>query len=257
LPWRRNWKNTAMSIRERIESIRERMEKAALRVGRKAEEIRLMGVSKFHEVPEIEEAIDAGLVLFGESRVQEAAQKFPSLKEKHPGIELHLIGSLQRNKAKYIPALFDTVQSVDRDELITALGNVSAENTAADNSGTTANKPKANTPLEVLLELHTGEESKSGYPDLDSLARGAELALSFPGLRIAGLMTMAPYTKEEQPIRKSFKALVAARDFLQSRFPQGNFSCLSMGMTNDFEIAIEEGSTLIRIGTAIFGERAS
>jgi len=232
-----------MSIGERIENIRERMEKAALRAGRKSEEIRLMGVSKFHEPLEIEGAIDAGLVLFGESRVQEAARKFPALKEKKTGLELHLIGSLQRNKAKYVPSLFDAVQSVDRDELITALGN--SGNTAADKS------------LEILLELHTGEESKSGYPDLDSLARGAELALSFPGLRLAGLMTMAPYTSEEKPIRKSFKALVGARDFLQNRFPQNNFSCLSMGMTNDFEIAIEEGSTLIRIGTAIFGERAS
>jgi len=239
-----------MSIGERIESIRERMEKAALRVGRKAEEIRLMGVSKFHEAGEIQEAIDAGLDLFGESRVQEAAQKFPALKEKHPGLELHLIGVLQRNKAKYIPALFDAVQSVDRDELITALGN--GGNAASNKSSTTADKP-----LEVMLELHTGEESKSGYPDLDSLARGAELVLSFPGLHLAGLMTMAPFTREEKSIRKSFKALVAARDFLQNRFPQNNFPCLSMGMTNDFEIAIEEGSTLIRIGTAIFGERAS
>jgi len=239
-----------MSIGERIESIRERMEKAALRSGRKAEEIRLMGVSKFHTPPEIREAIDAGLVLFGESRVQEAAQKFPALKQQHPGLELHLIGVLQRNKAKYIPALFDAVQSVDRDELITALGN--SGKTPLDKPNTVTDKP-----LEVMLELHTGEESKSGYPDFDSLARGVELALSFPGLSLAGLMTMAPYTSEEQPIRKSFKALVAARDFLQKRFPEGNFSCLSMGMTNDFEIAIEEGSTLIRIGTAIFGERSS
>jgi len=233
-----------MSIGERIESIRERMEKAALRAGRKAEEIRLMGVSKFHEAGEIQEAINAGLVLFGESRVQEAAQKFTGLKQNNPGIELHLIGSVQRNKAKYIPALFDAVQSVDRDELVTALGNVSGGNTTADK------------PLEVLLELHTGEESKSGYPDLDSLARGAELVLAFPGLRVTGLMTMAPFTREETPIRKSFRALAVARDFLQSRFPQNNFPCLSMGMTNDFEIAIEEGSTLVRIGTAIFGERA-
>jgi len=246
-----------MSIGERIENIRERMEKAALRVGRKAEEIRLMGVSKFHTPPEIQEAIHAGLDLFGESRVQEAAQKFPALKANHPGLELHLIGSLQRNKAKQAFALFDAVQSVDRDELIAALGN--GGKTAADKFSTTANKPNAmaDKPLEVLLELHTGEESKSGYPDFDSLARGAELALSFPGLTLAGLMTMAPFTREEQPIRKSFKALVSARDFLQKRFPQNNFSCLSMGMTNDFEIAIEEGSTLIRIGTAIFGERSS
>lgn len=230
-----------MTIKERIETVRERMEKAALRSGRKLSEIRLMGVSKFHPEEKITEAVNAGLLLFGENRVQEAAQKFPSLKEKNPALELHMIGSLQRNKAKNIPNLFDAVQSLDRDEIITALGNLAAEKAVI---------------VKVLLELQTGEESKSGFGDADSLARGAELALSFPGLCLMGLMTMAPYTREEVPIRKSFRALVSAQAFLKKRFPQAELSCLSMGMTNDFETAIEEGSTLIRIGTAIFGDRS-
>jgi len=233
-----------MTIAERIETIRERIEKAACRSGRNPGEIRLMGVSKFHEASEIEEAVNAGLYLFGESKVQEAQAKFPSLKEKHGELELHMIGSLQRNKAKHALAVFDAVESLDRDELITALGNLSG--------GKTGTADKA---LAVLLELHTGEESKSGYPDLDSLTRGAELVMSFPGLRLAGLMTMAPFTRDESALRKSFKALRNAQETLGKRFPQADFSCLSMGMSNDFETAIEEGSTLVRIGTAIFGER--
>jgi uncharacterized pyridoxal phosphate-containing UPF0001 family protein len=106
----------------------------------------------------------------------------------------------------------------------------------------------------ILLELHTGEESKAGFPGLDSLFRGAEKALSLPGLKPAGLMTMAPFTADTGAVRASFRALVKAQGELEKRFGPV-WSCLSMGMTGDFETAIEEGSTLIRIGTAIFGER--
>ena len=111
----------------------------------------------------------------------------------------------------------------------------------------------------ILLEYHTGEETKAGFPSREDLFRAAEKVLSFPGLYPAGLMTMAPYTDDKAAIRASFRELAADRDELEKRFPlgassQGSWSCLSMGMTNDFEIAIEEGSTMIRIGTAIFGE---
>ncbi|MDR2661681.1 MAG: YggS family pyridoxal phosphate-dependent enzyme [Treponema sp.] len=228
-----------MTIVERIEAIRERIEKACIRSGRKPEEVALMGVSKFHEGDEIEEALRGGITLFGENRVQEALRKFLPLKEAHGEIELHLIGSLQRNKAKSALTVCDAIQSLDRDELITALGSL------------TLNRDR---PLAVLLELHTGEESKSGYPGEDSLSRAAELALSFGGLKLSGLMTMAPYTADGEAIRRSFRKLVHARDTVKKRFGL-ELSCLSMGMTSDFEIAIEEGSTLVRIGTAIFGER--
>jgi pyridoxal phosphate enzyme (YggS family) len=234
-----------MTIAERIEHIGERVEKAACRAGRNPNEITMMGVSKFHGASKIEEAVNAGLFLFVVSKVQEAEQKFPALREKHPKLRLHMIGSLQRNKAKHALAVFDAVESLDRNELITVLGNLSG--------GQAADKE----PLGVLLELHTGEESKSGYADLDSLARAAELVLSFPGLRLAGLMTMATFTRDEATLRKSFRTLFNARDSLNKRFPQADLSCLSMGMSNDFETAIEEGSTLVRIGTAIFGDRAS
>jgi pyridoxal phosphate enzyme (YggS family) len=229
-----------MGIPEAIETIQERIQKACARSGRKAEEVRLMGVSKFPALPAIEEAWNAGIRLFGESRVQEASAKFPDFKVKHPETELHLIGSLQRNKAKIVTGLFDAVQSVDRDELIAGLGGLTGDR---------------KTPLLILLEYHTAEDSKSGYPDMDSLCRAAEKALTFPGLALRGLMTMAPLTQDEAAIRASFRALVSARDALAVRFPAVDWSCLSMGMSGDFEIAIEEGSTLVRIGTAIFGAR--
>ncbi|GHV73911.1 YggS family pyridoxal phosphate enzyme [Spirochaetia bacterium] len=230
-----------MGIPEAVETIRERIQKACSRSGRKTEEVRLMGVSKFHEPPAIEEAWQAGIRLFGESRVQEAAAKFPDFKVKHPETELHMVGSLQRNKAKIVTGLFDAVQSVDRDELIAELGRLTG-----DRKNPTIN------PLMILLEYHTAEDSKSGYPNLDSLFRAVEKALEFPGLALRGLMTMAPLTQDEAAVRASFRAMVSARDALAAHFPAVDWSCLSMGMSGDFEIAIEEGSTLVRIGTAIF-----
>jgi uncharacterized pyridoxal phosphate-containing UPF0001 family protein len=128
---------------------------------------------------------------------------------------------------------------VDRDSLLSELGTL------------TGSREK---PLMILLEYHTGEESKSGFPDEDSLCRAAEKALAFPGLKPGGLMTMAPFTADAGAIRSSFRALVKAKNRLETEFP-GHWACLSMGMSGDFEIAIEEGSTLLRIGTAIFGER--
>jgi pyridoxal phosphate enzyme (YggS family) len=229
-----------MTIIQRIGELKERIEKACIRSGRKPEEVRLMGVSKFHEPGEIEEALAGGITLFGENRVQEALRKFAPLKERYGDIELHLIGSLQRNKAKSALTVCDAIQSLDRNELITTLGSL------------TVNRDRA---LTVLLELHTGEESKSGYPDEDSLYGAAELVLSYRGLKLSGLMTMAPYTQDQTCIRRSFRTLVHAWDGVQKRFPEAELSYLSMGMTNDFETAVEEGSTLVRIGTAIFGER--
>jgi len=241
-----------MTVKDRIDAIRERIEKAALRSGRKCGEISLMGVSKFHGAKEIEEAVKAGLFLFGESRVQEAAEKFPALKETYPALELHLIGSLQRNKVKNALAVFDGIQSLDRDELITTLGTLAAKTGETRNPGMNGGTEKKPV-LKVLLELHTGEASKSGYPDEDSLSRAVEMAASFPCLKLSGLMTMAPFTEDESLIRRSFRKLYAARDSLRRRFPEEDFSCLSMGMSGDFEIAVEEGSTMVRVGTAIFG----
>jgi pyridoxal phosphate enzyme (YggS family) len=188
----------------------------------------------------VEEAYGAGQRLFGENRVQEASSKFAGLKKTHPDIQVHLIGGLQRNKAKSAFSLFDCIQSVDRDALIDELGKLAGAECAKRT---------------ILLEMHTAEASKSGFPDADALCRAAEKALAYPGLALSGLMTMAPFTNDEKAIRGAFRAVVSARNMLEARFP-GHWHCLSMGMSNDFEIAIEEGATLVRIGTAIFGERS-
>jgi len=229
-----------MSIARNLESIEERIEKACVRSGRKREEITLMGVSKFQPIAAIDEAWAAGLRCFGESRVQEAAAKWDGFREQHPGTELHLIGGLQRNKAKLAASLFDCIQSVDREALALEL----AKYTEGRGS-----------PLPLLLEFRTGEDSKSGFTGLDELFRAVDHILDCPSLRISGLMTIAPDTREEALLRSAFRQLVQVRQELERRYPSLCLGCLSMGMSGDFEIAIEEGSNLLRIGTAIFGER--
>jgi len=227
-------------IAARLERIEEKIEAACCRSGRKRQEIGLMAVTKFQPPEAVEAAWQAGIRLFGESRLQEARGKFGAFWESRArdgSHELHLVGSLQRNKAKAAAELFDCIQSVDRDSLIDMLGSLTIGRES---------------PLMILLEYHTGEETKAGFPSRDSLFRATEKVLSFPGLKPAGLMTMAPFTDDTAAVRSAFRELAAARDELIKRFPAG--SCLSMGMSNDFKIAIEEGSTMIRIGTALFGE---
>ena len=232
----------AVDIAGRIAIIGEKIEAACARCGRRRQEIRLMGVTKFHGVETVEAACKAGISLFGESRVQEATEKFSKFfenrRQSDGSVELHMIGPLQRNKAKKAAAFFDCIQSIDRDSIIDELGVL---------------KSGAEKPIKIMLEYHTGEESKTGFPDLDSLLKAAEKVLSLPGLLPVGLMTMAPFTTDTALVRSSFRSLAFARDELEKRFA-GFWSCLSMGMTNDYEIAIEEGSNLIRLGTAIFGE---
>lgn len=232
----------ASAVAEAVLMVRERMDAAARRAGRDPAGIRLMAVSKFHGPEAVREAYGAGLRLFGESRVQEAREKFSGLSGELPGAEIHLIGSLQRNKAKSAAELFACVQSADRDEIVEELARRAAA---------------AGKRLDILLELHTGEESKAGYPDEDSLFRAADLVLASASLSLRGLMTMAPYTEDAAPIRASFRKLRGAYDHLRARYPEAPLDTLSMGMTNDFELAIEEGATLVRVGTAIFGPRPS
>ena len=174
------------SIASRLESIEEKIEAACRRSGRNRQEIKLMGVTKFQSIEAVEEAYTAGLRLFGESRVQEGRQKFlqfwenRKLKSERDETELHLIGSLQRNKAKAAIDIFDCIHSVDRDSLIHELGVLTE---------------KREHPLMIMLEYHTGEETKAGFPDMDSLLKAAEELNSYGGLMPAGLMTMAPFTR--------------------------------------------------------------
>ena len=230
-----------MSVADNIKEVEGRILEACLRSGRRREEITLMGVTKLQPIEAVGEAWNGGLRCFGESRVQEAAGKFAEFRKGHPGMELHLIGSLQRNKAKLATSLFDCIQSVDREALVEALAQHALER---------------DHPLPVLLEFRTGEDSKSGFADTDSLFRAAELACTCPSLSVRGLMTIAPNTSEEGPVRSAFKRLAKIQQELEHRFPgKGLWSCLSMGMSSDYAIAIEEGSTLLRIGSAIFGGR--
>jgi len=232
-----------MQISENIAKIEERIQSACSRSGRNRGEITFMGVTKFVPVNLIEEAYRAGVRCFGESRVKEAAEKFTGFKIDHCNARLHMIGSLQRNKAKQAAVLFDCIQSADRLELIEEL---------AKHSSVRAQ------PLEILLELHTGEETKSGFTSLNELFKAAEIIIKAEKLKPAGLMTMAPFTDDADLIRSSFRQLVTAQKELVKHFMfsenEGNWNCLSMGMSNDFEIAVEEGATLLRIGSAIFKE---
>ena len=220
-----------------ISRINDQIAQICSRLGRNLSEVRLMAVSKMQPPEAVEEAIKCGLRLFGENRVLEGIDKFSAF--DNSGSEVHLIGSLQGNKAKKAVSFFDCIQSVDRESLIEELGKLTA---ARQN------------PLMVFLEFHTGEESKKGFPDTDSLFRAAEKVHSYPGLKPMGLMTMAPFTSDKKAIRASFGLCRAASAELEKRFGKC-WAGLSMGMTGDYEIALEEGSTLLRIGTAIFGNR--
>lgn len=234
-----------MSIAENIRRVEESVAKAALRAGRCEDSVRIMGVSKFFSREAVDVAREAGLRLFGESRVQEAESKFDFLKlaereGKYRDFELRLIGSLQRNKAKKAVELFDGIDSIDRLELIECLG------------GLTASRIK---PLNVLLELNSGEEQKGGFRGEDELRRAVERVLEFGGLKLCGLMTVAPLSNNTQVARNAFRSLFSVKEKLALEFGAEYFFEVSMGMSGDYEIAIEEGATLVRIGTAIFGER--
>lgn len=229
-------------LSKRLENIEERIAGACSRSGRKREEITLLAVSKFHPTEAVYEAYKAGLKIFGENRVQEALEKFSdTLIEPFRGdIFLHLQGHLQTNKIKKALECFDCIQSLDSVELVTEI---------------IKKMPLRTKPLDVLFELHTGEETKSGFLHKADLIRALELVLETPTIIPRGLMTMAPYTDNTAIIRASFQTCKKLFDTIQHTYKLPCFSVLSMGMSNDFEIAIEEGSTMIRIGTALFGER--
>jgi len=219
------------------------IDEACVVCGRPAGEVRLMAVTKFHTVEDVREAYKAGIKIFGENRVQEALSKFKDKEAAFPDAELHLIGSLQRNKAKNAATFFDCIESCDRDEILAELA---------------IRRDAGSPPLPVLLEQNTGEESKRGYKSEGALLEAVEKLLNYKNLKFAGLMTMAPFTDDMKIIRGAFRALVRSKENIEKNFPQcfkGETPILSMGMSNDYRIAIEEGSTLVRIGTSIFGER--
>jgi pyridoxal phosphate enzyme (YggS family) len=233
-----------MSIAENLARVRERMEAAARRAARRSEDAALMAVSKTFPAERIREAYDAGLRLFGENRVQEFTGKRDSLRDL-ADIEWHLIGHLQTNKAAKAVELFGAVDSVDSLRLAQKL-NASAE--------------QVGKKIKVFVEINVGgEAAKSGVvPDSEELE---ELLLAAPELtqiEFRGLMTVPPFTDDAQQARPYFRKLRALRDQIAGRrLPAVDMTVLSMGMSHDFEVAIEEGSTCVRVGTAIFGGRPS
>jgi PLP dependent protein len=232
----------SVSIKENIASIHERIAAAALRAGRPTEAIDLMAVTKTQSVERIREAYAAGERLFGENRIQEFAGRIDSLRDLRDA-SWHMIGHLQTNKAGRAAELFCAVDSVDSLKLAEKLEG------AAGNFGK---------KLDVLIEVNVGgETAKSGVavdsPELEQLLLAAP---QLEALQIRGLMAVPPFTEDAEGARPYFRRLRELRDAIELRRLAGiDMGWLSMGMSHDFEVAIEEGSTCVRIGTAIFGER--
>ena len=221
----------------RLAQVRELMGDAARKSGRTAEQIELVAVSKTHAAEKVQEAIEAGQLLFGESRVQEARAKIPLLPSR---LRWHFIGHLQKNKIRHALPLFELFHGIDSLVLAREMERIAEEE---------GMRPR------VLLEVNVaGEASKHGFSP-EALRRDLEAALSLGRLTIEGLMTLPPFAPEAEASRQYFIALRKLRDQLEAEFdvrlPQ-----LSMGMSGDFPIAIEEGATIVRVGTAIFGERS-
>jgi pyridoxal phosphate enzyme (YggS family) len=222
----------------RLAGLQDRMYAAAKRSGRAAESVRLMAVTKTVSRAEVETAMEAGIRLFGENRVQEALEKYSGLTG---ACELHLIGHLQRNKARSASQVFHCIQSIDKMETAEALDKQRAA---------------LGSPMDILLEMNTsGEESKSGFTSRDGLFSGLDAIAALPLLTIRGLMTVGPLTEDQGRVRTAFRALAGLFREISERTGLPAFDTLSMGMSGDFETAIEEGSTLVRIGTALFGQR--
>ena len=216
-------------LRERLDFIEERIARAAARSGHRREDITLVAVTKKFPVEIIEEAASLGLRHFGENYVQEFEGKRPALTSL-AGAHFHFIGHLQANKARKAVELFDTIQTVDSARVAEKLDQA------------------ASAPLDVMLEVKLSpEEAKAGVSP-DDLPRLIEALSACPHLRLRGLMTMPPWSDEAEPSRPYFQRLRALAE-------QNHLTGLSMGMSHDFETAIEEGATLVRIGTALFGPR--
>jgi pyridoxal phosphate enzyme (YggS family) len=237
------------SVAENLERVRERIALAAARAGRGGEDVTLVAVTKTLGMGTIREAIEAGVTHLGENRVQEAEGKFRTAggadsadKIGRDGITLHMIGGLQRNKARRAVELFDWVQSVDRVELLAALDRAASE--------------LGRKPLPVLLEVNTtGEEAKSGVSP-DDLGRLADALAECKSLRGMGLMTVARLGADEAELHRTFDGLRKMLEGLRATHASvGDWKHLSMGMSDDFEIAVEEGSTMVRLGRVVFGER--
>jgi len=226
-------------LRARLADVRDRIARAAARAGRDPSRIRLVSVSKTFDAGHVRAVAEAGQIDFGENKVQEAQQK----RAQTPDLPLiwHLIGHLQSNKARKAAALFDVIHSIDGPSLVRKIEDAAAE---------------AGRKLELLVQVDlAGEPTKHGAreQDLPAIFDAAQGCLA---VRLSGLMMMPPTSADPEGARPWFRELVAVRDRLKARGVDGAMLAeLSMGMSNDYEIAVEEGATLVRVGTAVFGSR--
>jgi hypothetical protein len=225
-----------MGVAENLERVREQIVEAAAKAGTPVNEIELVAITKTHPAERIREAVEAGHALFGESRVQEARAKIPELPSN---LRWHFVGHLQKNKIRHAMPLFELFHGVDSLALAQEINRIAAEE---------GMHPR------VLLEVNVaGEGSKFGFKT-DILSAEMESLLALPRLSIEGLMCIPPLAEQAEGSRKFFAHLRELRSSLEKEFDV-KLPHLSMGMTQDFWIAVEEGATLVRVGTAIFGER--
>ncbi len=239
-----------MTIAENMDRVRQNIADACARANRRLDEVTLVAVSKTHPAESVVEAAAAGAQHFGENRVEESEIKIPRVHEQvHTPVTWHMIGHIQSRKAKDVAELFQFVHSVDSLKLAARLS---------------AARVEMGQPLDILLEINvSGEEAKDGFHAAhwdrdgqihDALWNDVQQILALPGLHVRGLMTMAPIVEDIEMARPVFASLAALRAELAESFHHP-LPDLSMGMTDDYPVAIEEGSTMVRIGRAIFGER--
>ena len=227
-----------MPIRENVQFARNKIAEACRRSGRESEEIELVAITKTVDVEQINEAIEAGIRVVGENRVQEAWRKFQEVGEK---VHWHMVGHLQTNKVKRVLQFADMIHSVDSVYLAREIQTQAK---------------KLDRTIEILIQVNTsGEESKFGLEPEATIGAIEEVS-TLPNLKIKGLMTIGAFLPNPEDVRPCFKLLRDLKDRVNERgITSVEIGTLSMGMTNDYEIAIEEGSTMVRVGTAIFGER--
>jgi pyridoxal phosphate enzyme (YggS family) len=226
------------SVEEKIKDIWSRIEKAGEKIGKNKDDINLVAVTKTVEVERIKEAIKCGIKIIGENRLQEAESKFDQITEK---VEKHLVGHLQTNKAKKAVELFDFIQSVDSQRIAQEISKRASQ---------------MGKVMSVLVEVNTsGEKSKFGI-DPGQVLSFVKSISNLEGIKIKGLMTIGLFSDNPEDTRPCFKKLKSIFEKIKSEnVPHAEMKYLSMGMTNDFEMAIREGSNMVRIGTGIFGSR--
>ena len=227
-----------MDLKKRLENVNDRINKAALKCGRDPENIHLVAVSKTISTNRVKEAIELGVTILGENYVQEARDKFNVL-GTYP-VSWHFIGHLQTNKAKYAVRLFDLIHSVDTLKLARELDKQAK---------------KVNKVQDILIQINVSKEPSKSGSDMENAANLIKDIVRLENLSVKGLMAMPPFFNNPEKARPYFIALRNLRDQIQKTLPGVALDELSMGMTGDFEVAIQEGATLVRIGTAIFGDR--